>query len=144
MPHVVCSGHFLVPHSGHVAYLEAAHALAAGGRLTVIVNNDLQVFLKKKSLFLPLRHRLAVIGAFKRVSGVIASVDVDASVNETLRALHRASPVDVFANGGDVRDGEDCLEAALCASLGIEMVFGVGGGKQASSTDFLPPAGRRV
>jgi len=42
----------------------------------------------------------------------------------------------VFANGGD-RTLENVPEAAVCKELGIEMVYGVGGRKVASSSEML-------
>jgi len=133
--HVAASVYATLLHPGHVDYLEAAALI---GPLTVIVNNDGQLARKKgvglPHPFLDERARARIIGALRCVSRVIVSVDDGPSVCRTLGLLHQLHPVDVFANGGDV---EDSLESSLCSQLGIECVYGVGGGKSHSSSQMI-------
>ena len=42
----------------------------------------------------------------------------------------------VFANGGD-RGKDNVPEVPLCKQLGIEMIWGIGGGKIQSSSDLI-------
>ena len=145
---VIASGYWNPLHVGHLDYLEAAAKL--GDKLVVIVNNDKQVVLKNSTRFLNQADRLRIVRALKCVDDVTLSVDEDGSVCKTLRnvVLHGDYGLSfihhkmtnggrfVFANGGD-RTLENVPEAAVCKELGIEMVYGVGGRKVASSSDML-------
>lgn len=145
---IITSGFFNPLHVGHLDYLEAAARL--GDRLIVIVNNDRQVALKKRTPFLSQEDRLRMVHALKCVDGVTLSVDEDGSVCKTLRniVLHgdygpgllrhktTAGGRMIFANGGD-RTAENVPEAALCEELDVEMVYNVGGRKVASSSEML-------
>lgn len=136
--HVVASLYATLLHPGHVDYLEAASEAAAGGCLTVIVNNDAQLARKKGTgdshPFLKERERARIIAALRCVTRAIVSVDDGPSVCRTLAFLHQLHKVDAFANGGDV---DTCLEASLCSQLGIECLYGVGGFKVYSSTQMI-------
>jgi len=135
MKTVVCSGYFDPLHVGHLDYLEAAAKL--GDRLLVIVNNDEQAALKKGRAFMPQYDRVRIVSALRMVSVVVLSLDEDASVCATLRNLRPVHETQViFANGGD-RAEDEIPEATVCAELGIDMVFRVGGEKVASSSDLI-------
>ena len=62
--------------------------------------------------------------------------DTDGTVCEALR---RIKP-DYFANGGD-RKTNNTPEMDVCEELGIEMLWGVGGGKIQSSSTLSNDAG---
>lgn len=132
---VVASGHFCPLHTGHLHYLEAAAQL---GPLLVIVNNDQQLRLKRGcEPFQNEQERLSIVRALRCVNTALLAIDTDRSVNETLRLLHALlGGIAVFANGGDV-DEISCREWGTCDSLGIQMVFGVGGPKTQSSSSLL-------
>ncbi len=132
---VAVSGGFDPMHIGHVRMIREAKSL--GTRLVVIVNGDDFLVRKKGYAFMPLAERMEIVRALRDVDEVVAAVDADQTVCETLR---RVKP-HVFANGGDRRDVADIPEAAVCADLGIEMVFNVGGGKVQSSSDLVRHAG---
>ncbi len=147
---VIASGHFDPLHVGHLAYLKAARAL--GDHLTVIVNNDLQVRMKKGWPFMNESDRLQIVRSLACVTFAFSAYDVDPSVCLSLKTLHAAIHMPygrgmprariIFANGGDV-SGEECREASVCLELGIDCVFGVGGTlKLASSSALLERAGR--
>jgi hypothetical protein len=61
--------------------------------------------------------------------------DSDGTVCEALRTIRP----DIFAKGGDRVDG-NVPEAAICKELGIEVVYGVGGGKIQSSSHLISEA----
>ena len=145
---VIVSGYFNPCHVGHLDYLEAARKL--GDRLIVIVNNDEQVRLKGRVEFMPEVDRVRLIDALKCVDGAFLSCDVDGSVCasiERIVLLTQGANYDVdtqfvFANGGD-QTAETIPETDICERLGVEMVFGVGGDKVASSSELIKRANER-
>jgi len=128
---VAVSGGFDPLHVGHVRMIQAAAKL--GTRLVVMVNGDDFLVRKKGYAFMPLAERMEILRALRGVDEVVAVVDRDQTVCETLRLVKP----DVFANGGDRRDVADIPEAAVCRELGIEMAFHVGGGKVQSSSELV-------
>ena len=132
---VAVSGGFDPLHVGHVRMMQEARKL--GTRLVVIVNGDEFLVRKKGYAFMPLAERMEILRALRDVDEVVAVVDADQTVCETLRLVKPH----VFANGGDRRDMADIPEAGVCRELGIEMVFTVGGGKVQSSSDLVHRAG---
>ena len=148
---VITSGYWNPLHVGHLDYLEAARAL--GDRLFVIVNNDAQVRLKGRVEFMPEADRMRLVSALRCVSLALLSVDEDGTVckslerlvsvdrvaNEVLGGLAPKDDIFIFANGGD-QTAETVPEMAICEKMGIEMVFGVGGDKVASSSDLIAKA----
>ncbi len=135
---VAVSGGFDPLHVGHIRMIQAAAAL--GSRLVVIVNGDEFLLRKKGFVFMPLSERMEIVRALRGVDEVVAAVDRDQTVCETLRLVKPH----VFANGGDRRATGDIPEAAVCNELGIELVFNVGGDKVQSSSELVQRApGRR-
>lgn len=132
---VAVSGGFDPLHVGHVRMIQAAAAL--GTRLVVIVNGDDFLMRKKGYAFMPLAERMEIVRALRGVADVVAAIDPDQTVRETLRLVKPH----VFANGGDRRAEADIPEAAVCRELNIEMVFNVGGGKVQSSSELVQRAG---
>lgn len=137
---VAVSGGFDPLHIGHVRYLQEASLL--GDKLVVILNNDHWLMLKKGYAFMPEQERKEILEAFSFVDRVVFSSHKegtsDLSICDDLASLRP----DVFAKGGD-RTAENIPEYALCAELGIKMVFGVGrGGKVQSSSDLVEQARR--
>lgn len=123
---VAASGGFDCLHAGHVEYLQMAKTL--GDQLIVIVNTDEFLIKKKGYVFMPLKERLAIISALRCVDDVVASVDKDQTVCETLRLIKP----DIFAKGGD-RSATEIPEAAVCAELNIKIIDGLGDKIQSSS-----------
>ena len=127
---VIVSGGFDCVHIGHIRYFKEAKKL--GDRLIVILNSD--KFLKKKKgcAFMPYDERKEILLSIKYIDQVVKCIDTDQSVCKTLKSIKP----DIFAKGGDRTLG-NIPERAICEELGIEMVFGVGGGKVQSSSWLL-------
>ena len=133
----IVSGYFNPLHIGHLQMMEDARDLG-DGFLIVIVNNDAQQELKKGKVIFDEATRLRLVEALRVVDDAFVAVDTDGSVTESLRAVREAYPSThlVFCNGGDRRDPNamPTNESAVCAELGIEMAFGVGGDEKADSS----------
>lgn len=126
---VAVSGYFNPLHVGHLEMIEKAKKL--GDRLVVIVNNDHQVRLKGRVLFLKQADRVKIILAIKWVDKVFLSIDRDLSV---CRSLQKVKP-DIFAKGGD-RNAGNIPENEICGKLGIKIVD-EGMGKKIRSSSIL-------
>ncbi len=126
---VVVSGGFDPIHVGHLRMFQEAAKL---GNLTVVINTDEWLLRKKKYVFMSWDERAEIISAFSCVDKVVKASDEDRTVCQTLRELRP----DIFANGGD-RVSYNTPESLVCEELGIEMVYGVGGGKVQSSSDLV-------
>lgn len=131
---VIVSGGFDPIHSGHIALLRAA---AKFGRVVVLLNSDAWLARKKGRAFMPWAERAAVLRDLKYVAAVRRVNDSDGTVCDGIAGVIAANGGKFyFANGGD-RTADNTPEQALCAALGVEVLFGIGGGKTASSSDFL-------
>jgi bifunctional ADP-heptose synthase (sugar kinase/adenylyltransferase) len=74
------------------------------------------------------------VSAIRHVDYVVPfEIEGDLTVNEALRRLRP----DVFTKGGDRVDADTIAEWETCKELGIEIITGVGAGKQWSSSWFL-------
>ena len=71
----------------------------------------------------------------KSIKGVINVEYVDDTDETVCEALSRIKP-DAFANGGD-RKQENTPEMELCDSLGIELLWNIGGEKIRSSSEMV-------
>jgi len=128
---VVVSGYFDPIHVGHIEYMERAKRL--GDKLIVILNNDLQVNLKRgKDPFMNENDRKKVIESIKYVDEVLISIDKDRSVCKSIKLIKP----DIFANGGD-RFDDEVPEGILCKELGIKMVDGLGDKIQSSRNYYM-------
>lgn len=121
---IVVSGGFDPIHPGHIAMIESA---AEYGEVHIIVNSDDWLVRKKGFFFQPWTERKKILEAY--TPHVHAADDTDGTVCEALR---RIKP-DYFGNGGD-RTNKNTPELDVCADLGIEPVFELGGGKYSSSS----------
>lgn len=142
---VVTSGYFNPLHVGHLDYIYEAKKL--GEKLLVIVNNDEQVKIKDSVPFMNEHDRMRIVESITPVSGAILSIDNDGSVVKTLRSIYnkynlahcwftKSTASVIFANGGDRKLG-NTPEEEFCKEVGIETVYGVGGGKQESSSKLI-------
>ena len=114
----------------HIGHLEMFRNAAKHGKLVVILNSDRWLLRKKGFVFLNWQQRSSIIGDLRYVHAVAEVNDDDNTVCE---ALARIKPR-YFANGGD-RKSDNTPETTLCAQLGIEPLWNMGGGKLDSSSD---------
>ena len=121
---IVISGGFDPIHPGHIAMIEDA---AKYGEVHIIVNSDEWLVRKKGFFFQPWTDRKKILEIY--TPHIYSVDDSDGTVCEALR---RIKP-DYFGNGGD-RTNKNTPELDVCVELGIEPVFGIGGGKYSSSS----------
>ena len=126
---IAVSGGFDPIHVGHLRMMQDA---AQHGKLVVIANSDEWLLRKKGYVFMPWEERAELIGAYDFVDKVVKAKDDDRTVVASLDELRP----DIFANGGD-RENHNTPEARVCRENGIEMIWGVGGGKVQSSSTMV-------
>jgi|TARA_R110001632_G_scaffold8171_1_gene31975 D-beta-D-heptose 7-phosphate kinase/D-beta-D-heptose 1-phosphate adenosyltransferase len=141
MSSVVVSGGFDPIHIGHIRMFNEAKSLAnpMGGELIVIINSDDFLEEKKGYVFMPFEERMEVIANLKAVDRVVASIDKDETVIETLRSLFEdlSNKISIFANGGDRKSREDVPEFTICQQYGVGLLFGLGGEKTQASSNLV-------
>lgn len=130
----VTGGYFDPIHDGHINLIEDACQYCHF--LIVCVNDDEAAIVKKGYVLLPLLTRMRVISKFPDVGAVV-------EVNSTNMTdlLQRLKP-HVYLKGGD-RNPSTMLqkEIDVCATIGCEIVYGVGGNnKDGSSSEFFKKA----
>ena len=130
---ICVSGGFDPVHVGHLRMMKEA---ARHGDVVAIVNSDEWLMRKKGYIFMPFEERCEIIEWFWCV---VATSHVDDADNTVCEALKRLKP-DYFANGGD-RKNDNTPEMEVCDSLGIELLWNVGGGKIQSSSTLVNDAG---
>lgn len=142
------SGHINCIRDGWVWGQQHAKALCDQGQPTavmniVIVNADSFLLRKKGYYLLPQEERATVIGNLKWVDFALIweSPTGSQKVHEALEIIRP----DAFYKGGDVKNhnfqGE---ERDVCDKLGIKLMFGMGGDKSASSSDYFAEAITRL
>ena len=131
---IICvSGGFDPVHIGHLRMIQEASEY---GHVIAIVNSDAWLMRKKGYIFMPFDERCEILEGFAATGETTNVDDKDGTVCEALR---RIKP-DYFANGGD-RKTNNTPEMDVCEELGIEMLWGVGGGKIQSSSTLVTDAG---
>jgi D-beta-D-heptose 7-phosphate kinase/D-beta-D-heptose 1-phosphate adenosyltransferase len=120
---VAISGAFDPIHVGHIRHIREAAKL--GDRLVVILNSDDFLLRKKGVVFRPFEDRKEILENIKGVDEVIASIDKDQTVSETLELVKP----NIFAKGGDRTGPENIPEAKTCHKIGCKLVTDVGGSK---------------
>jgi cytidyltransferase-like protein len=126
---IAVSGGFDPIHVGHVRMILDATKY---GDVIVILNSDDWLLRKKGYVFMPFEERCEIV---RSISGVVRTESVDDLDNTVCEALSRINP-DIFGNGGD-RTSTNTPEQNLCNRIGIEMMWGLGGGKIQSSSDLV-------
>jgi len=129
---IVVSGGFDPVHIGHIRLFQEAKKL---GYLIVILNSDEFLIRKKGQPFMPFQERKKILESIKYIDKVVECIDKDQTVCKTLKKIKP----DIFANGGD-RTSSNIPEIEVCEKLGIKMIFGVGGQKIRSSSQFIKNA----
>jgi len=130
---VCVSGGFDPVHIGHLRMIEEA---AQHGQVIVIVNSDDWLMRKKGYIFMPFRERCEILQGFAAVHETTHVDDADGTVCEALRRLKPT----FFANGGD-RKTDNTPEMDVCDAEGIQLLWGIGGGKIQSSSDLVSDSG---
>lgn len=132
----IVSGYFNPIHKGHIELFEKAHTLV--DHLVVIINNDAQRALKGSKAFQSAQERAFIVSSIRYVHNVFISTDVDRTVCKSLAQVHAlyeahgVSHTYSFLNGGDRHTGE-IPEAAICRTLNINLIDGLGAKIQSSS-----------
>lgn len=129
----IVSGYFNPLHVGHLELFEIAKGI--GDMLIVIVNSDLQRFLKGSKEFQNQEERLTIIKAIKFVDWAMVSIDTDKTQIESLKEIHniyKDTHELTFANGGD-QNNDTIPESDICNELGIKLIDGLGDKIQSSS-----------
>ena len=130
---VIVSGYFNPIHKGHLELFEKSKAL--GDMLIVIVNSDLQRFLKGSKEFQKEDERLLIVKAIKYVDFAMVSIDQDRTQIESIKEIHSIFNEThnlTFTNGGD-QNNDTIPEARICEELGVSLIDGVGDKIQSSS-----------
>jgi cytidyltransferase-like protein len=131
---VAVSGGFDPVHIGHVRMFNEAKAL--GDYLVVILNNDAWLRAKKSYAFMPEGERKEILESLRVVDEVLLTGHAEAAEDMSVCAELRLLKPDIFANGGDRKEG-NVPEYAVCEELGIEMAFDVGHGGKVQSSSWL-------
>jgi len=138
---IVCvSGGFDPVHIGHLRMIQAA---AQYGDVVVIVNSDAWLMRKKGYIFMPFEERCEILQGLQCVKDTTHVDDEPLEgrpgAGVVTEALQRIKP-DYFANGGD-RKTNNTPEMDICNSLGIELLWNMGGSKIQSSSDLVDASG---
>ena len=138
---IIVRGGFDPVHVGHLRMIQAASSLAH--HVVVGVNSDDLLNRKKGYVFMPFDERCEILQGFTGVSTVMGFDDSDNTasgliqkVSVSFTKLAGTNLSVAFANGGD-RTSKNVPEQKVCNDLGVEMVWGVGGGKIQSSSDLV-------
>ncbi len=130
----IVSGGFDPIHSGHIAYLKSAKAIA--DYLIVALNSDEWLINKKKKVFMSVEERKDILISMEFVDEVILfDDDKSGSCINALEKIKNKYPEDklIFCNGGD-RDENNIPEMSV---NGVEFKFGVGGDNKKNSSSSL-------
>ena len=129
------SGGFDPVHKGHIRMFREAANL--GANVIVGLNSDKWLTRKKGKPFMNWDERAEILQSCKYINQVLPFDDSDETANDIIKqvcSLYRDFDVNIyFANGGD-RTSDNVPEMKVCDELGVEMIWGIGGGKIQSSS----------
>ena len=136
---IILSGGFDPVHKGHIRMFKAAKEFPA----TVIVglNSDEWLIRKKGQPFMNWDERKEILESISYIDRVCEFNDKDDSACDLIQkveSLYENTPEYklCFGNGGD-RTNENSPEVNYCNKNGIELFWGVGGGKIQSSSELI-------
>ena len=137
---VLVSGGFDPIHPGHIDYLKDAAAL--GNTLIVGLNSDDWLIRKKGKYFMTFEDRRRILMELPYVEKVYDfddSNDTAIPFIQLMTFIYGATPAThfIFANGGDRTKDNVPEENGMYRTDNIEFVYGIGGGKTRSSSDYL-------
>ena len=130
---IIVSGYFNPLHKGHIELFEISKQLC--DMLIVIVNSDLQRYLKGNKEFQLEEERLEIIKSIRYVDWATISIDTDKTQYDSIKeiySIYKDTHKLAFANGGD-QNNNTIPEADICRELGIELIEGLGNKIQSSS-----------
>ena len=131
----IISGGFDPIHAGHLALIKEAANI---GRVHVLLNSDAWLTRKKGRPFLNYDTRADILAEFMSVHAISPVDDRDGTVVEGLKYVQERYRHAQFAflNGGD-RKQKNTPESDYCENNNIELMWNIGGEKQASSSELL-------
>ena len=132
---VMVSGGFDPVHVGHIRMIREA---AKYGDVIVVANSDDWLFRKKGFIFMEFEKRSEILNSIK---GVIVVDSVDDSDGTVCEAIRRHQPT-YFANGGD-RGRSNTPEQSVCETIGVELLWGIGGDYKADASSRLVEKARK-
>lgn len=137
---IILSGGFDPVHSGHIKMFNEAKNM---GMVFIALNSDEWLTSKKGKPFMSFEERKFILQNLKSVDKVFNMDDSDGTACDGIKRIYEACNLcddlvmDIyFGNGGD-RKEDNVPEVELCNSLGIKLLWNVGGGKTQSSSDLL-------
>ena len=132
---IILSGGFDPVHKGHIRMFREAANLSIN--VIVGLNSDKWLTRKKGKPFMNWDERAEILQSCKYINQVLPFDDSDETANDIIKqvcSLYRDFDVNIyFANGGD-RTSDNVPEMKVCDELGVEMIWGLGGGKIQSSS----------
>ena len=132
---IIMSGGFDPVHKGHIRMFREAANLSIN--VIVGLNSDKWLTRKKGKPFMNWDERAEILQSCKYINQVLPFDDSDETANDIIKqvcSLYRDFDVNIyFANGGD-RTSDNVPEMKVCDELGVEMIWGLGGGKIQSSS----------
>jgi len=137
---VILSGGFDPVHVGHIRMFREASQF--GHYVIVGLNSDDWLTRKKGKPFMCWKERKEIIESMKYVNQVLPFDDSDDTASDIIKKVAKWSVIPkwdnniYFANGGDRGKG-NVPEVKVCKDMGIEMLWGIGGGKIQSSSDLI-------
>ena len=131
----IISGGFDPIHAGHLALIKEAATI---GKVHILLNSDDWLKRKKGRPFLNYDTRADILAEFMSVHAISPVDDRDGTVVEGLKYVQERYSYAQFAflNGGD-RKQKNTPERDYCEKNNIELMWGIGGEKQASSSELL-------
>ena len=130
---IIVSKYFDLLHIWHLNLFEKVKA--SGDHLWIIVNYELQRWLKGSKEFMEKNERLIIVSTIKYVDKALISIDKDKNQRATLAYLaDNISEIFemYFATGGQ-KNNESIPEVPVCREKRIELIEGLGNKIQSSS-----------
>tara|TARA_Y100000590_G_C15438842_1_gene908062 strand:+ start:224 stop:670 length:447 start_codon:yes stop_codon:yes gene_type:complete len=139
---IILSGGFDPVHIGHLRMFKSAKqqdAIVIAG-----VNSDAWLSRKKGKPFMIESERMEILDGFKYIDYVYSFDDSDETACDLIRKVielykDKEEIKIFFGNGGD-RTTDTTPEMEFCKKNGVEMLWGLGGGKIQSSSELIKEA----